>query len=235
MDRERQDLYELKIRATDNGGKGPDNPPLFSEAIVRISIDDINDNAPKFSLPNYNVKIREDVPIGKDRLSSFRTGSKRFCSFAGTVVAIVTASDPDLGPEGEVRYTLEDSDSEGVFKIDKLSGTIRTTKHLDFEERQVHSLLVIANDRGNPTLTSEATVTVNVVDVNENLHAPVFSDAILTGSVRENMPIGTFVMNVSAVDLDARGGDSMVEYSIKEGDGIGLFSIDNKGEWLQSA
>ncbi|XP_019772654.2 fat-like cadherin-related tumor suppressor homolog isoform X8 [Dendroctonus ponderosae] len=210
LDRERQDLYELKIRATDNGGKGPDNPPLFSEAIVRISIDDINDNAPKFSLPNYNVKIREDVPIG-------------------TVVAIVTASDPDLGPEGEVRYALEDSDSEGIFKIDKLSGTIRTTKHLDFEERQVHSLLVIANDRGNPSLTSEATVTVNVVDVNENVHAPVFSDAILTGSVRENMPIGTFVMNVSAVDLDARGGDSMVEYSIKEGDGIGLFSIDNKG------
>lgn len=213
LDRERQDLYELKIRATDNGGKGPDNPPLFSEAIVRISIDDINDNAPKFSLPNYNVKIREDVPIG-------------------TVVAVVTASDPDLGPDGEVHYTLEDTDSEGTFKIDKLSGTIRTTKRLDFEERQVHSLMVYANDRGNPSLSSDATVTVNVVDVNENVHAPVFSDAVLTGSVRENMPIGTFVMNVSAVDADPPGGDSMVEYSIKDGDGIGLFIIDNKGKIL---
>lgn len=65
LDRERQDLYELRIRATDNGGKGPDNPPLFSEAIVRISIDDINDNPPRFSLPNYSVKAREDVPVGK--------------------------------------------------------------------------------------------------------------------------------------------------------------------------
>ncbi|XP_050293822.1 fat-like cadherin-related tumor suppressor homolog isoform X3 [Anthonomus grandis grandis] len=210
LDRERQDLYELKIRATDNGGKGPDNPPLFSEAIVRISVDDINDNPPKFSLPNYNVKIREDVPVG-------------------TVVATVTASDPDLGPDGEVHYTLEDSDSDGTFKIDKLSGTVRTTKPLDFEERQVHSLMVFANDRGNPSLSSEATVTVNVVDVNENAHAPIFSEAVLIGNVSENRPVGTVVMKVSAIDLDPPGGDSMVEYSIKDGDGIGLFSIDNEG------
>jgi len=143
----------------------------------------------------------------------------------------VTASDPDLGPDGEVQYYLEDADSDGTFKIDKLSGTIRTTKYLDFEERQVHSLKVTAYDRGNPSLSSEATVTVNVVDVNENAHAPSFGgERVLTGSVRENMPIGTVVMNVSAKDEDPPGGDSNVEYSIRDGDGIGLFSIDNKGK-----
>lgn len=210
LDRERQDLYELRIRATDGGGKGPDNPPLYSEALVRISIDDINDNAPKFSLPNYSVKTREDIP-------------------KGTVVAVVTASDPDLGPEGEVVYSLEDSDSDGTFKIDRLSGTIRTTKPLDFEERQVHSLVVFASDKGNPSLSSEATVTVNVVDVNENMHAPQFSDFVLTGKVRENQPVGSFVMQVNATDQDPPGGDSNVEYSIRGGDGIGIFSIDNQG------
>lgn len=211
LDRERQDLYELRIRATDGGGKGPDNPPLYSEALVRISIDDINDNAPKFSLPNYSVKIREDIP-------------------KGTVVAVVTASDPDLGPDGEVVYSLEDSDSDGTFKIDRLSGTIRTTKPLDFEERQVHSLAVFASDRGNPSMSSEATVTVNVVDVNENMHAPQFSDFVLTGRVRENQPVGSFVMQVNATDQDPPGGDSNVEYSIRGGDGIGIFSIDSQGK-----
>lgn len=211
LDRERQDLYELHIRATDSGGKGPDNPPLYSEALVRISIDDINDNAPKFSLSNYVVKIREDIP-------------------KGTVVAVVTASDPDLGPEGEVLYSLEDTDSDGTFKIDRLSGTIRTTKPLDFEERQVHSLIVFANDKGNPSLSSEATVTINVVDVNENMYAPVFSDFVLTGKVKENQPLGSFVMQVNATDLDPPGGDSNIEYSIRGGDGIGIFSIDNKGK-----
>ncbi|KAJ8966922.1 hypothetical protein NQ314_003225 [Rhamnusium bicolor] len=213
LDRERQDLYELRIRATDGGGKGPDNPPLYSEALVRISIDDINDNAPKFSLPNYTVKIREDIP-------------------RGTVVAVVTASDPDLGPEGEVLYSLEDSDSDGTFKIDRLSGTIRTTKPLDFEERQVHSLIVFASDKGNPSMSSEATVTINVVDVNENMHAPQFSDFVLTGEVKENKPVGSFVMQVNATDMDPPGGDSNVEYSIRGGDGIGIFTIDNQGRDL---
>ncbi|CAH1993276.1 unnamed protein product [Acanthoscelides obtectus] len=178
LDRERQELYELRIRATDNGGKGSDNLPLYSEALVRISIDDINDNVPKFSLPNYVVKVREDIP-------------------KGTVVAVVTASDPDLGPEGEV-----------------------------------HSLVVFANDRGDPSLSSEASVTVTVVDVNENLHAPVFSDFVLAGKVRENMPIGSWVMRVNASDADPPGMDSTVEYSIRGGDGIGLFSIDNQGECM---
>lgn len=211
LDRERQDLYELKIRATDGGGRGPNYPPLYSEALVRISIDDINDNAPKFSLPSYSVKIREDIP-------------------KGSVVAAVTAFDPDLGPEGEVVYSSEDVDSDGSFKIDSLSGTIRTTKPLDFEERQVHSLLVFANDRGNPSLSSEVTVTINVVDVNENMYAPQFSDFVLSGSVMENRPALSVVMQVNATDHDPPGEDSRVEYSIRGGDGIGLFSIDNKGE-----
>ncbi|CAH0554099.1 unnamed protein product [Brassicogethes aeneus] len=210
LDRERHDTYELRIRASDGGGKNPDYPPLYSEALVRISVDDINDNAPKFSLPNYSVKIREDIP-------------------KGSVVAVVTASDPDLGVEGEVIYTLEDSESDGTFKIDKFSGTIRTTKALDFEERQVHSLLVFANDKGSPSLSSEASVTVNVVDVNENLHAPLFSDFVLVGRVSENKPVGSFVLRVNASDGDPPGGDSNVEYSIRGGDGIGIFSIDSQG------
>lgn len=211
LDRERQSLYELHIRATDGGGKGPDNPPLYSEALVRISIDDINDNAPKFSLQSYTVKVREDIP-------------------KGSVVAVVTAFDPDLDDYGEVLYSLEDSDSDGTFKIDRLSGTIRTTKPLDFEERQVHSLIVFANDKGTPSLSSEATVTVYVVDVNENMHAPQFSDFVLTGKVKENRPVGTVVMRVNATDLDPPGGDSNIEYSIRGGDGIGIFSIDNEGK-----
>lgn len=211
LDRERQELYELRIRATDGGGKGPDNPPLYSEAVVRIIIDDINDNTPKFSLPSYTVKIREDIP-------------------KGSVVAVISASDPDLGSDGEILYSLEDSDSDGTFKIDRSSGTIRTTKPLDFEERQVHSLIVFANDRGNPSLSSEASVTVNVVDVNENTYAPQFSDFVLSGSVPENHPVGTIVMQVNATDNDPPGEDSRIEYSIRGGDGIGIFFIDDKGK-----
>ncbi|XP_076376857.1 FAT atypical cadherin kugelei isoform X4 [Megalopta genalis] len=211
LDRERQEIYELRIRAQDNGGKGTDMPPLYSDALVRVTVDDINDNAPTFALTSYTVKIREDVPVW-------------------TVVAVVDATDPDEGPGGDIEYFLSDAmESEGYFKVDSMSGTIRTTQSLDFEERQVHTLTIVAKDRGEPILTSETMVIIEVVDVNENLHPPVFEDFVVSASVFENQPIGTLVATVRAKDADHLGGDSRIGYSIRGGDGIGIFSIDNKG------
>ncbi|RLU22370.1 hypothetical protein DMN91_004648 [Ooceraea biroi] len=212
LDRERQEIYELRIRARDNGGKGTDTPPMYSDALVRVTVDDVNDNAPTFALSSYNVKIREDVPVW-------------------TVVAVVDATDPDEGAGGDVEYYLSDAmESEGFFKVDKVSGTVRTTQSLDFEERQVHTLTIVASDRGEPSLSSETMLIIEVVDVNENLHAPVFDDFVVSASVFENQPIGTLVTTVRAKDADPPGGDSRVGYSIRDGDGVGIFSIDDEGE-----
>ncbi|OAD62219.1 Fat-like cadherin-related tumor suppressor like protein [Eufriesea mexicana] len=214
LDKERQEIYELRIRAQDNGGRGTDAPPLYSDALVRVTVDDVNDNAPSFALSSYTVKIREDVPIW-------------------TVVAVVDATDPDEGAGGDIEYFLSDTmESEGYFKVDKVSGTIRITQSLDFEERQVHTLTIVAKDRGEPSLSSETMVIIEVVDVNENLHTPVFDDFVMAASVFENQPVGTLVTTVHAKDADPLGGDSRIGYTIRGGDGIGIFSIDNEGEYL---
>ncbi|XP_055371961.1 fat-like cadherin-related tumor suppressor homolog [Condylostylus longicornis] len=214
LDRERQEIYELRIRATDGGVPNKNKPPiatLHSDAIVRVSVDDINDNAPEFTLNEYTFRVREDIP-------------------RGTVIAIVSATDLDIGPSGEVLYSLsEDDDEEKLFKIDKYSGTIRTESFLDYEERQVHSLTVRAIDRGTPALSSEATVIIEIIDVNENRYAPEFQDFVLTGSILENQPPDTLVMNIIATDADPPGPDSKVSYSIRGGDGLGIFTISNDG------
>ena len=212
LDRERQEVYELRIRAQDNGGRGTDAPPLYSDALVRVMVDDVNDNAPSFALPSYTVKIREDVPVW-------------------TVVAVVDATDPDEGGGGDVEYFLSDAmESEGYFKVDKVSGTIRITQSLDFEERQMHTLTIVARDRGEPSLSSETMVIIDVVDVNENVHPPLFDDFVVSASVFENQAVGTLVTTIRAKDADPLGGDSRIGYTIRGGDGIGIFSIDNEGE-----
>lgn len=208
LDRERQDLYELQVRAADNGPKN-DQPQLFSDALVRVIVEDVNDCAPEFSLKEYNIRLREDIPVH-------------------TVVAITTATDLDTGPNGEVLYSLSD-DIDQSFKIDKYTGTIRTVKALNFEERQIHSLVVRAIDRGTPAISSETSVIIEVIDVNENRFAPQFDDFVLTGSVAENQPAGTHVMVVTAKDADAPGPDSRISYSIRGGDGLGIFTVDNEG------
>lgn len=115
LDRERRALYELTLRAADGGG-------LHAEALVRVAVDDVNDNAPRFALGTYGVRVREDVPVG-------------------TLVAVVEAFDPDLGAGGAVTYSLPDqAPDDVVFTVDATSGTLRTAKLLDFEERQVSQL-----------------------------------------------------------------------------------------------
>lgn len=189
-------------------------PALHTDAIVRVTVDDINDNKPEFTLSEYTFRVREDVP-------------------RGTLVGIVKATDLDIGDGGDVMYSLSEDDGialdENLFKIDKYTGTIRTHGLLDYEERQIHSLTVRAIDRGIPALSSEAIVIIEIIDVNENRYAPEFEDFVLNGSVYENQPIDTHVMKVIAKDGDAIGPDSKITYSIRGGDGLGIFAIDAEG------
>lgn len=212
LDRETQELYELKIKAYDRASDPKDVESLHSEALVRIFIDDVNDNAPSFPMNSYTVKSREDIPVG-------------------SVVAILDATDPDLGHGGDIRYSLfGETEVDSPFVIDRFTGTVRTVKPLDYEERQVHTLTVRARDRGTPSLTSEVTLVIDVADVNENLNAPEFDDFVIAVSVLENQPIGTLVTTVKATDADPPGDDSRVGYSIRAGDGLGYFSIDDQGK-----
>ncbi|KAF6216551.1 hypothetical protein GE061_000894 [Apolygus lucorum] len=215
LDRERQELYELVIRATDCAGNPGSPSALHTDALIRVIVDDINDNIPSFSMSTYSVKAREDVPVG-------------------SVVAILSATDPDLGSGGDVKYSLVgQTEGDNAFAVDSLSGTIRIVKSLDFEDRQVHSLTVRANDRGTPSLSSEVTLIVEVVDVNENVYPPVFPDFVMAASIPENQPVGSLVTKVEATDADSPSSDdSRVGYTIKAGDGLGFFSIDNEGEFL---
>lgn len=71
---------------------------------------------------------------------------------------------------------------------------------------------------------------IEIIDVNENRYAPQFDDFVFSGSVAENQLSGTHVIVVTAKDFDAPGPDSRVTYSIRGGDGLGIFTIDNEGE-----
>lgn len=227
LDRERQDVYELTVIVSDCA---PEPWTLRTDALVRIVVDDVNDNAPAFLVQNYTVKALEDLPVG-------------------SVVAIVTAVDPDLGAGGTVTYSLSAEPSQSLpssaetydentaaatmfFGIDAVSGTVRTLAALDFEHRQVHTLVVRATDGGAPTLSSETWLTVEVVDVNENMFAPEFGAFYVTASVDENEPAGTLVTTVTATDADPAGDVSRVGYSIVDGDGLGYFSIDAEGIFM---
>ncbi|XP_041359153.1 protocadherin Fat 1-like isoform X2 [Gigantopelta aegis] len=206
LDRERQKVYHLEIEAKDTGQK----KRLSSTTLVTISLLDVNDNTPKFVPETYNIKVREDLPIG-------------------TVIMTLTAVDPDANDNGRITYKLVDG-MDSKFSLDKLTGTIRITEKLDYKEKQVFNITARAEDWGKPKLISTCLLNVEVVDVNENLHPPQFESFIRMGSVAENERIGTFVMHVVAHDPDGPADKSgQIIYSIQDGTGLGRFTIDTNG------
>ncbi|KAF0037188.1 hypothetical protein F2P81_010062 [Scophthalmus maximus] len=205
LDRELRPVFTLKIAARDQAAN---EPQLVSTVPLKITLEDVNDNPPKFVPPNYHVKVREDLPIG-------------------TIIMWLEAHDPDVGPSSQVRYSLIDN-GDGNFDVDKLSGAVRIVQSLDYETKQVYNLTAKAKDKGKPiSLSSTCFIEVDVVDVNENLYRPFFRSFVEKGFIKEDALVGTSVMTVRAEDEDG-GRDGEIRYSIRDGSGLGIFTIDEE-------
>ncbi|MFT7803874.1 protocadherin-16-like [Arapaima gigas] len=148
---------------------------------VNLILQDVNDNEPRFQLHNYVAYIQEahgyDFPIIQ-----------------------VVADDLDQGQNGQVTYSLKSSSVSGLFKIDPLTGSISTAAIMDREIWTHTKLVVTATDRGSPRLAGSATLTVIIVDVNDN--SPTIP---LPREVRvpENTLIGTEITQVTGNDVDS--------------------------------
>lgn len=205
LDRETFPRYDLKIEARD---EAKEDPQLISTADLVVVLEDINDNPPVFAPKVYRIKVPEDAP-------------------QGTVLLWVESYDLDLGSGGTVSYNLKNSE-RGTFLLDTATGLLTLEKELDFERKQLYNLTVRAVDHGKPrSLSSSCFIEVEVLDVNENLNAPVFSSFVHNASVMEDAKIGTSVLTVTAVDKDL-GKDGVVRYHIHDGTGLGVFIIDEE-------
>uniref|UniRef100_A0A4X2JSP5 Protocadherin beta 14 n=2 Tax=Vombatus ursinus TaxID=29139 RepID=A0A4X2JSP5_VOMUR len=162
LDREEKPEVILILTALDGG-----SPPRSGTALVRVLVMDINDNAPVFSQPLYEVQIPENSPIG-------------------SLVVTVSARDLDTGNNGEITYTLFHS-SESIrktFQINPTTGDLRLGAQLDYETIQDYTVRIQATDGGG--LSEECTVFVQVTDLNDN--PPELTMSTLTNPIPENSP-----------------------------------------------
>lgn len=146
----------------------------------------------------------------------------------------VTATDPDKdADQGAIRYSIHGQGAESHFMINDITGEMYAQRTMDREERAVWRFVVMATDEEGEGLTGFTDVIVNVWDINDN--APTFSCAPdnCHSSVAENSPPGTYVVEMTAVDLDdaAVGQNAILTYRITENalntNGAELFSIDS--------
>ncbi|XP_037498235.1 protocadherin-like wing polarity protein stan isoform X1 [Rhipicephalus sanguineus] len=199
LDREKTSGYTLVVMAQDNG-----NPPLSDTTNVELEVADVNDNAPTFPTAGYTSTVSEDALIG-------------------TSVVHISATDSDLGLNGQIRYTfLGGNDGSGAFGVDPTSGIIRTNRVLDRETLAVYHLVAFAVDRGSPSLSASVPVTVYIEDVNDS--PPRFSADRIRLFVPENSPIGSVAGEIEAHDPD-EGPNAVIQYAIVGGPDADAFSL----------
>ncbi|NWT07179.1 PCDG2 protein, partial [Mionectes macconnelli] len=174
LDFEDGDCYELELQAHDGGG-------LFDGAKFRITVADVNDNAPELTVSSALSEISEDAP-------------------SGTVVALLHVHDRDSGANGEVRCSLEES---LPFRLESPQGSyyrVVTARELDREQQSEYNVTVRAADGGRPALQSSTVLALRVLDVNDN--APVFEQERYSARLSENNAAGALVLSVRATDAD---------------------------------
>ncbi|KAK1794615.1 hypothetical protein P4O66_001333 [Electrophorus voltai] len=206
FDREQKSSYLIEVQSQDSSESarpGQQGQPNTDTAYVRIFITDVNDNAPAFSQPVYEISVEEDKEVGY-------------------VVITVTANDEDEGANAKLRYQITSGNTMGTFDVEPEIGTIFIAQRVDYEQVQSYRLRLVASDG---KWENQTMVVINII--NQNDEAPIFSQTEYHTSVTEeltDMPV--FVLEVSATDPDQEADQSAVRYSL-HGQGAGNgFSID---------
>ncbi|XP_055015525.1 LOW QUALITY PROTEIN: protocadherin gamma-C5-like [Boleophthalmus pectinirostris] len=211
LDRESFPFYNIEITATDSG-----SPPLSSKKTIPVSISDVNDNPPVFSQSSYNVYLKENgVP--------------------GSILYSVSASDLDFGENAKVSYSILDSKVQDVsvssyVYINSENGSIYSMHSFDYEKLKVFQIVVQAKDQGSPSLSSNATVHVFILDQNDNAPAVIYpSSAPGLPLSLQRMPrsakAGHLVTKVTAVDADS-GHNAWISYKVAEATDASLFGVN---------
>ena len=89
---------------------------------------------------------------------------------------------------GTVRYALL-SDMGDKFEV-------------DFETKKRYYIMAWVHDCGQRSWTARCHVIIKVMNVNENMHTPVFSDFIVHSEVAEDSPMNIVVMHMTDPDAD---------------------------------
>uniref|UniRef100_A0A8W8M8J5 Cadherin domain-containing protein n=1 Tax=Magallana gigas TaxID=29159 RepID=A0A8W8M8J5_MAGGI len=192
LDREIAQFYHLQITASDNG-----SPRQSSTANVTVHVLDVNDNSPKFEQSQYTANVFEnqhDIEI----------------------IANVSAEDLDFGLNGEVVYMIE-LEEHSPFQIDSRNGTVYCVNPLDFENKSVYNVTIIAVDLGSPPLNSTTNLIVQVIDKPEN--KPAFNQSLYEVAARTTDRNGCHLLTLQAGEI--------VRYNITDGNQEKRFKLDS--------
>ncbi|XP_037658052.1 protocadherin gamma-A1 isoform X17 [Choloepus didactylus] len=210
LDREFSSGYNITVTATDEG-----TPALSTETHISLLVTDINDNPPAFPHTSYSAYIPENNPRGASIFS-------------------VIAHDLDSNENARVTYSLSEDTIQGeplssYFSINSDTGVLYALRSFDYELIRHLELCMIARDSGDPPLSSNVSLSLFVLDQNDNAPEILYPALPTDGSTgvelapRSAEP-GYLVTKVVAVDRDS-GQNAWLSYRLLKASEPGLFAV----------
>nr|XP_046180404.1 protocadherin beta-16-like isoform X4 [Oncorhynchus gorbuscha] len=183
-------IYDMEVIATDKGTNS-----LSGQCKITILVTDMNDNHPEISIKSYQSPIKEDIAVD-------------------TVIAVVSVSDKDSGENGIVDIHITD---ELPFALRESSDNyyeLVVSEPLDREKVPEYDITFTVTDRGSPPLSDNETMTLELLDVNDNV--PQFPQSFYTMPVMENNAPGALLSSLTAFDPDLHENQYLVYFIIEK-------------------
>ena len=169
----------------------------FKLFYVDLEIVDINDNSPEFEKSSIELHLPENSPMG-------------------TTLRLPSANDPDSSEFSIDRYQVSPAVFFDILPRKHANGKIIPQlvlkRELDFEQREVHELELIAFDKGG--LSGSMNINLLVDDVND--HSPKFEKSGVSIDLSESSTVGSVIYKLNASDGD-RGRYGLISYSYDDG------------------
>ncbi|XP_030207743.1 protocadherin-18a isoform X1 [Gadus morhua] len=209
LDREKRSEFSLTVVAEDRG-----TPSLSTIKHFTVHVTDENDNPPRFEKGRYEIfKSENNAP--------------------GAYLYSLVATDADLNANGQVSYSIVENNIHGssistYVTIDPSNGAIYALRTFDREDVSHISFVVQAKDAGSPALSSNATVSLNILDENDNPPAivvPQLWNFTADVPVSKFTEAGHLVTALRVTDRDT-GVNAELICSIAGGNDEGFFIMD---------
>ncbi|XP_063304082.1 protocadherin gamma-B2-like isoform X26 [Pelobates fuscus] len=210
IDREKESCYNITVQASDRG-----SPPLSTTKTIRLDISDINDNPPVFTKSTYVAYVPEN-------------------NLPGGSIYRINALDFDIEDNAKIIYSISSTYTEDIpvssyLSINIETGVLYAQRSFDYEKHKEFEIQVTAKDNGSPSLSSNTTIIIHIVDQNDNSPKILYPSAENDGSaLYELVPLtskeGSLITKVVAVDADS-GHNSWLSYHFMQVSEPSLFSI----------
>ncbi|XP_048874467.1 cadherin-like protein 26 [Brienomyrus brachyistius] len=207
IDREKNPTFHVRFDVLDR----ITNAIVDRTLAFDVAIKDINDNAPVFDRPVINADVKETTKGGLLPIN----------------IRAMDADEEDTdNSKISMRVVLQEPSSPSI-GLKHLNGTdlwqLTLTGCFDYDKEKKYKVLIEARDHGRPTLSSTATVNINILD--GNTHLPVFTQTEYKAEAME-LTTNQEILRMKVEDKDTPNTTaSQAKFTIVKGNEEGNYKI----------